>query len=338
MRATPLRTIHRCLFTQAQSIPPRSQRHKVSIGIAFAAGAAVYFFLPDSSRASPRKIPLSPSHFTPATVLSNESSGTDSKLLELAISTDLLPPRDTFASIWSVFIKDDDIQVERPYTPLEGVDDNGRMRFWIKKYEKGEVGRWLHSKSPGDHIELRGPLQTWPWKEDTWDEVVMISGGTGITPFYQLFHHIISRTNLSPSTKFTLIHSSRNPEQLPPPALLQPLQAFAQDNPGRFNVHFFVDSATPVDSRPTPKFQVGRISQLGLEKCLGVVKKKPPLWQRMLLRSAPDPAPRKTLFLVCGPEPMINAISGPYGRNFSQGVVGGILGNMGYTSSQVYKL
>ena len=35
---------------------------------------------------------------------------------------------------------------------------------------------------------------------------------------------------------------------------------------------------------------------------------------------------------------MINAISGPYGRNFSQGVVSGILGNMGYTSSQVYKL
>lgn len=175
-RPTPLRTLYRCLSNQAQPIPPRSQRHKVSIGIAFAAGAAVYFFLPDSSRASPtsRKIPLSPTHFTPATVLSNESSGSDSKLLELAIPTDLLPARDTFASIWSVFIKDDDIQVERPYTPLEGVDDNGRMRFWIKKYEKGEVGRWLHSKSPGDQIELRGPLQTWPWKENMWDEVVMV--------------------------------------------------------------------------------------------------------------------------------------------------------------------
>ena len=170
-----------------------------------------------------------------------------------------------------------------------------------------------------------------------------------------MFHHIISRTNISPSTKFTLIHSSRNPEQLPPPALLEPLQAFARDNPGRFNVYFFVDSGTPINSRPTPKFQVGRISQLGLEKCLGVVKEKLPLWQRMLLKSTPHPAPRKTLFLVCGPEPyvfsfllayislfyffrMINAISGPYGRNFSQGIVGGILGNMGYTSSQVYKL
>lgn len=65
---------------------------------------------------------------------------------------------------------------------------------------------------------------------------------------------------------------------------------------------------------------------------------------------------RKTLFLVCGPEPyvfstnlsaryfdfrlyrMVAAISGPYGRNFSQGPVGGVLARLGATSSQVYKL
>ena len=35
---------------------------------------------------------------------------------------------------------------------------------------------------------------------------------------------------------------------------------------------------------------------------------------------------------------MISAIAGPYGRNFSQGAVGGILGRMGITSDRVYKL
>ena len=35
---------------------------------------------------------------------------------------------------------------------------------------------------------------------------------------------------------------------------------------------------------------------------------------------------------------MINAISGPYGRNFSQGPVGGVLGEMGYSSKEVWKL
>ena len=35
---------------------------------------------------------------------------------------------------------------------------------------------------------------------------------------------------------------------------------------------------------------------------------------------------------------MVTAIAGPYGRNFSQGEVGGALKELGYSSSQVRKL
>ena len=35
---------------------------------------------------------------------------------------------------------------------------------------------------------------------------------------------------------------------------------------------------------------------------------------------------------------MVDAIAGPFGRNFSQGPIGGILGKLGYNSDQVYKL
>ena len=79
-----------------------------------------------------------------------------------------------FEPIWSVYIKDDDIQVERPFTPLEGVNSEGQMRFWVKKYESGEVGRWLHSKKAGETIEIRGPLKTWSWRADEWDEIIMV--------------------------------------------------------------------------------------------------------------------------------------------------------------------
>lgn len=64
--------------------------------------------------------------------------------------------------------------MERTYTPLEGVDKDGQIHFWIKKYDNGEVGRWLHSKHIGDTVEIRGPIKTWIWKEDTWDEIVMV--------------------------------------------------------------------------------------------------------------------------------------------------------------------
>lgn len=69
---------------------------------------------------------------------------------------------------------------------------------------------------------------------------------------------------------------------------------------------------------------------------------------------------KKVMFLVCGPDPyvthalvfgrdangtisfphdrMVAAIAGPYGRNFSQGEVGGALGEMGYGGDSVWKL
>jgi cytochrome-b5 reductase len=139
---------------------------------AFGFGAVAWVLLPSQSRSRQ----LSASHFIPAVLTSADPSGPDTKLLTLTVPPKYLPDARPFAfkSIWSVFIKDDDIQVERPYTPLEGIDDEGRMMFWIKKYDRGEVGRWLHSKKVGDTIELRGPSQTWQWKDDVWDEVIMV--------------------------------------------------------------------------------------------------------------------------------------------------------------------
>ncbi|KAG6856343.1 hypothetical protein H0H87_005461 [Tephrocybe sp. NHM501043] len=345
-----LRSIPRPRLYSNARIEPRPSYSSRFIPLSVAAGAAVglsyYFFYPDVSRSAPTSttIPLSPTHFTPTKVTLTEVSGPDTILLEVVVPPQLLPhqhpPSTTepsFAPIWSVFIKDDDIQVERPYTPLEGVDENGRMRFWIKKYPKGEVGRWLHSKTPGETIELRGPLTTWQWKEDTWDEVVMISGGTGITPFYQLFHSLISR---SPDckTRFTLLHASRTSADLPPPQLIDNLNTFAAKNPDKFRLQLFLDSRegpSPPSHLPTP--HIGRIEKPAIEQCLGL-NTRTPWWHRLFGKSESSKATRKVLFLICGPDPMIAAVAGPFGRNLSQGPVGGVLGQMGFTSGEVYKL
>ena len=164
-------------WTSRVAAPSKSEgytqdKRLVTISIAFLAGFSIYFFLDDPVLPTSQG-QLSPKHFTPSLVLSSEDSGPNSKLIKLAIPKHLIPSKN-FNPIWSVYIKDDDIQVERAYTPLSGVDENGHMTFWIKRYPRGEVGRWLHTKQPGDKIELRGPLTTWPWREDTWDEIVMV--------------------------------------------------------------------------------------------------------------------------------------------------------------------
>ncbi|KAI0959542.1 hypothetical protein AcW1_004337 [Taiwanofungus camphoratus] len=310
--------------------------------------AAAYLFWPNISRSAPAysNAILSPAYFIPVTLTASEAcSDPGTRLITLTVPPQSLPSREesTFNPVWSVYIKDDDIQVERPYTPLEGIDSDGHMKFWIKKYPKGEVGRWLHSKKVGDKIEIRGPLKTWPWEEGVWDEVVMISGGTGITPFYQLLHHtVLHGLKGNPKTRFTLLHSSHTPAELPPPDMIDPLLRAAQANPERFSMSLFVDS---LDGPPHPSvgpshIQAGRINKTAIERIVGLGAAT---WWHSLLhishkeRSRQE-STKKILFLVCGPDPMITAVAGPLGRNFSQGAVGGVLGMMGYGSDQVWKL
>jgi cytochrome-b5 reductase len=121
---------------------------------------------------------LVPTKWSPVSLTTSEETSRNTRLLTLSIPRHLIPSPSSARPIWSIYIKDDDIQVERPYTPLEGIDEDGNIKLWVKKYPKGEVGRWLHSKKPGDGIEIRGPVQTWlhERRSDEWDEIIMVSG------------------------------------------------------------------------------------------------------------------------------------------------------------------
>lgn len=85
--------------------------------------------------------------------------------------------------LWSVEIKQPDINVVRSYTPLplyfmkseytknnlkkpllkiihpetEDYDKEGTMCIYVKRYENGEVSRYITDKKIGDELELRGP-------------------------------------------------------------------------------------------------------------------------------------------------------------------------------------
>lgn len=157
----------------------------VTIGVAFGTlGVLLTYFTfypnpggPDASTRTRTEVTLSPAHFIAASLTASEESlDPDTRLITLTLPPGAVSDREdpVFDPIWCVWIKDDDIQVERPYTPLEGIDARGRMKFWIKKYDKGEVGRWLHGKKVGNRIELRGPLSTWVWDDNKWDDVVLV--------------------------------------------------------------------------------------------------------------------------------------------------------------------
>ncbi|KAI9512266.1 ferredoxin reductase-like C-terminal NADP-linked domain-containing protein [Russula earlei] len=347
-----------CLLSTSASTgsPPPSRRLRLS-SLVFLTSAGVlissYFLWPSKyrGRATFSHQPLSPSHFIPVTVSEKSHAGPDLVVLTLLIPPDSHPSdknAPSFDTIWSIFIKDDDIQVERPYTPLFGLGEEGDIKLWVKRYPRGEVGRWLHTKQAGDTIEIRGPMKTFPFQGGKWDEVVMISGGTGFSPFHQLLFHHLLHSDVTARTRFTLLHASRSPAELPPLTLLQPLIDFAIAHPEYLRLELFVDSTSgaPWPESVAKHLKVGRVDRFSIAHALGISDGARSwfswftnLWTREQPNVGDSDIRRKNvLVLVCGPERMVAAIAGPYGKNYSQGKVGGVLAELGFTAGQVWKL
>lgn len=145
------------------------------IGISFlgVGASALIIYLYDEYKA--KGTSFAPTHFSPTVITKSEVTSKDTKLIRLKVPTEIsYDPNGIQHPVWSVYMKDTDIQIERPYTPLEGMTASGEMEFWIKRYPNGEMGRWLHSKKVADHIEVRGPEYTWNCDFDSWDDIVMV--------------------------------------------------------------------------------------------------------------------------------------------------------------------
>jgi len=98
-------------------------------------------------------------------------------ILQMGIPNHLLPESNEHLgnAIYHLYIKDDDMQVERPYTPINGIGIDGKFALWIKRYQGGEVSNWLARLNRGRNIEIRGIVRQWDWRDKELDEIVMVS-------------------------------------------------------------------------------------------------------------------------------------------------------------------
>lgn len=138
---------------------------------------------------------------------------------------------------------------------------------------------------------------------------MQISGGTGITPFYQLLYDELIKPKTSGGspkpfkTRFTLLHASRSPGDLPPQAILGPLTSIAQDDPSRLRLQLFVDeNDSPTGS--SYHLNVGRINRKAVEDALEITQPSAwtKLWRKFDQKSIAGEG-KNVLFLVCGPDP-----------------------------------
>ncbi|CAG7848307.1 SubName: Full=Uncharacterized protein {ECO:0000313/EMBL:CCA77451.1} [Serendipita indica DSM 11827] len=245
--------------------------------------------------------------------------------------------------IYHVYVKDEDMQVERPYTPINGIGVDGRMIFWIKRYPRGEVSNWI-ARQAGKSIEIRGPIQQWDWRKEECDEIIMIGGGTGVTAFTQILHEAFfpSRpvtTSVNARTHFTLLHCHRTPSQLPPSEITNDFAQYKETDGHRFTEKAYVDDLDSDVDDPPRGVTHGLIDKKELEKVLlqrGILKRESGgIWSADKVVRNPE---KKVKVLVCGPEGLNVSMAGPRSKPNALPQIGGILGELGFEPSQIIRL
>ncbi|KAI5957759.1 CYC2 [Candida theae] len=163
------------------------------VGVAWAAYTIKVWYWDDPEEGQDSNELLDPNEFHKFIVTHKEQIDDDHYMIELKSKYDRWEY--SFATnpdkkclwdgdrIWSVEVKQPDINVVRSYTPLpmyymkseytrsgekkpllrilnpeaDDLDKNGTMCLYVKRYKQGEVSRYITDREIGDELELRGP-------------------------------------------------------------------------------------------------------------------------------------------------------------------------------------
>jgi ferredoxin-NADP reductase len=184
---------------------------------ATAAGAGAYIRFQNTSSTT-----LNPETFTKYSLVSREPVSATSSLFTLRPRKPSDSNYDVYeeawqTGVWSVMFKQPQLQIGRDYTPLPttaatslSVDDEneGCLRFFIRKDPFGEVSRYLHNIDVGADIELRGPKIECAIPKET-EEILFIAGGTGIAPALQAGYSLLNRTNAERRPRIHILWANR---------------------------------------------------------------------------------------------------------------------------------
>jgi ferredoxin-NADP reductase len=272
-----------------------------------------------------------PPRFTPFTVVKRDIVSPTSVILTVrrfANGTEDLYKEMWDRGIWSVEVKQPELQIARSYTPLPPIQpvEYSELRFLIRKEHKGEVSRYLHNLRPGSQIELRGPHPGFDIPQDI-AEVVFLAGGTGIAPALQAAYTALERQNTE--VRVRIVWSNRKREDCEgggqkvfngPKAektglIVQELETLQKKHPGQLTVDYLVDEEnTFLNCRTISQLTTGR----GKSNVEGT----------------------KLLF-VSGPEGFVNYFAGPKrweGGKEVQGAAVGVVGKIGLRDWTIWKL
>jgi ferredoxin-NADP reductase len=106
----------------------------------------------------------------------------------------------------------DGYSTQRSYS-LAAPADGDRLELTVQNVADGEVSPYLtEGLSPGDPVELRGPVGGWfVWRPSAPAPVLLVAGGSGIVPLMAM---VRARRQAGARTPFRLVYSVRTPAEL----------------------------------------------------------------------------------------------------------------------------
>ncbi|PIA14321.1 ferredoxin reductase-like protein [Coemansia reversa NRRL 1564] len=291
------------------------------------ASAFIYYLHLQTDLLKPKvKERLDPNKYTPLMLLEREPLTADTTRFRFRVNR---PRHDSqqeelvddiiSQGLWALDVKDHLVQTYRTYTPVsysvsEVVNDarglrEGHCDLVVKRYPRGSLSRFLHATRVGDHIEMRGPILTWPYSPGAYRRIFMLAGGTGIAPMFQLITRVLSNPD-DTSTKLSLLYGSPSESDI---IYRKELDALADQHPDRLYIQYLVDQGPS-----------------NIAKCARPDKE-------MLAAFTGSFDSSNDIMLVCGPDPMLAAICGPKPIGPSQGPLQGVLRELGFTNKDVFK-
>ncbi|KAI1209805.1 ferredoxin reductase-like protein [Annulohypoxylon truncatum] len=190
--------------------------------------------------------------------------------------------------------------VLRPYTPVNSLDEPGAIELLVKRYPTGKQSTHIHSLQPGDSLRFVTCLPGYNWQPNKHSEIMLIAGGAGITPAYQLIRGILQ--NPDDHTKITLVFGVNTDADL---LLRKEFDDYKTRFPSRFQAVYTVSQ--PVDGSP---FRKGYVSKDLLKEI--------------------SPSAEDCKIFVCGPPPMEESLVGSKRKP-------GILEELGYRKDQIHR-
>lgn len=253
------------------------------------------------------KVALSPKQFRSFRVRSVEELSPNTKRLIFDLPSEEHEMGMTVASCLLAKAQVNGKNVVRPYTPTNINEEKGFLELVVKGYPTGLLSKHIVELKEGDSLEMKGPFLKFEYKANQYKKVGLIAGGSGITPVLQVAKQILR--NPADKTEVTLLFANVTEEDI---ILRAELDALQYLYPQFKVVHVL---SNPSDSWTGYK---------------GFVSKE------MVEELMPEPSD-DNLICVCGPPPMMFHVSGDKAKDKSQGELQGLLKELKYSSTQVFK-